>query len=78
MTYYRLTYKPTNGRPENYTDFTSKLARDLFILSMGDKIAVVNTSEVDQSETQHLGDEIDRMVAELPAVRARIEQERAR
>jgi hypothetical protein len=71
-TRYFVSYRPTNGRPENFTDFGSYLARSLFIISLGPQADILRQWEAATTDMEHLGEEIDRMVAELPAVRERI------
>lgn len=72
MTRYFVSYKPANGRPENFTDFGSALARSLFIVSLGGHAEIIKLWEAQQTETERLGEQIDRMVEELPAVSERI------
>ncbi len=72
MTRYFVAYKPANGRPENFTDFGSALARSLFIISLGGRAEIVRQWEASQTETERLGEQINRMVEELPAVAERI------
>ena len=72
MTRYYVAYKPTNGRPENFTDFGSAMARSLFIIGLGGRAEIVRQWEASQTETERLGAQIDGMVAELPAVHERI------
>lgn len=72
MTRYYVSYRPTNGRPENFTDFGSALARSLFIISLGGRAEIVRQWEASQTEMERIGEQIDRMVAELPAVAERI------
>ena len=72
MTRYFVSYRPTNGQPENFTDFGSALARSLFVISLGGHAEIVTLWEASQTETERLGEQIDRMVEELPAVSERI------
>ena len=72
MTRYFVSYKPANGRPENFTDFGSAMARSLFIISLGGHAEIVRQWEASQTETERLGEQINRMVDELPAVTERI------
>jgi hypothetical protein len=75
MTRYYVSYKPANGRPENFTDFGSALARSLFIIGLSGRADIVKTWEASQTETERLGEQIEQMVAELPAVAERIARE---
>lgn len=72
MTRYCVAYTPTNGQPENYTDFGSALARSLFVISLGGRAEIGRLWEASPSEGDRLGAQIQRMVEELPAVRERI------
>ena len=72
MTRYYVSYRPTNGQPANFTDFGSALARSLFIISRGGQAEIIKLWEASQTETERLGEQIDRMVEELPAVSERI------
>lgn len=74
---FYVEYQPRNGRPKNYTDFSSALARDLFIISLAETADILRQWETEGTETTHLGDQIDKMVAELPATRERTALERA-
>ena len=78
MTVYYVAYRPKNGQPENYTDFGSFLARSLFIIALSESAEIVRTWEAERTELEQIGEQVDRMVAELPAVRERIALEQAR
>ncbi len=56
-TRYFLSYRPTNGRPENFTDFGSAMARSLFIISLGGRAEIVRQWEASQTETERLGEQ---------------------
>ena len=77
MTRYFVSYKPTNGRPENFTSFDSALARSLFVISLGGHAEIVKLWEAPQTELERIGEQIDRMFEELPAVHRRILEEAA-
>ena len=77
MTRYMVSYRPANGQPENFTGFSSALGRALFMISHPNAI-ILRQWEESKTELEWLGDDIDRMVEELPACRARIELEAAR
>jgi hypothetical protein len=71
-----LSYRPPNG-PENFMGFDSMLARGLFIISHP-TITVLKQWEEAKSELERLGDDIDRMMEELPAEHRRILDEAAK
>ncbi len=56
-TRYYVSYRPTNGQPENFTDFGSAMARSLFIISLGGRAEIVKQWEASQTETDRLGEQ---------------------
>jgi hypothetical protein len=72
-----VSYRPANGQPENFTGFNSALGRALFMISHPNAV-ILKQWEENKTELEWMGDDIERMVEELPAVRQRIQIEAQR